>query len=382
MNLHKYFTPLPGDEVTTAVGHFNVFPLREKGIAPNHKVKNWSELAENFAGMDSMVIILNHARDIHNGFRPFDPKKHIAIAGMNIDNWKLPANAMEVVNSGALQSDPMLLFHDWFGMMNRGIILTPIGASDSHDVSRYLVGQARTYTKSSGNDNTTNSNEVMANFKKGSVMVSFGLLPKIVVNKKYGPGELVPRSNQIVLDIEVDGPGWINAERLSLYVNGVKTREQKIAKGNGSGIKWKGQWKLPNTKQDVFVVVIAEGAGRYLPYWPIVKPYQPVSKSWRPYTIGSSGAVWIDADGDGNRTSANTYAKKLLMDFKDDFKKLFKQLAEYDEAVAIQVAAILHERGIDIMNSSVTSALSQGSNATKEGFRKFSEALMSAKKDH
>jgi hypothetical protein len=72
----------------------------------------------------------------------------------------------------------------------------------------------------------------------------------------------------------------------------------------------------------------------------------------------------------------------LLRDFKDDFTKLFKQLAIYDESVALQVAAMLHESGIDILNLAVTSALSQASNSTKEGFRKFSEGLMASKKDH
>ena len=54
---------------------------------------------------------------------------------------------MEVVNSGAQQTDVMRPFRDWFGLLNHGLALTPVGASDSHDVSRYIVGQGRTYIR-------------------------------------------------------------------------------------------------------------------------------------------------------------------------------------------------------------------------------------------
>jgi hypothetical protein len=42
----------------------------------------------------------------------------------------------------------MRLYHNWFGLLNRGKMLTPVGASDSHEVSRFIVGQARTYIRS------------------------------------------------------------------------------------------------------------------------------------------------------------------------------------------------------------------------------------------
>ena len=59
---------------------------------------------------------------------------------------------MEVINSGALQTDWMRPYRDWFALLNRGVILTPVGASDSHDVSRYIVGQGRTYIRTNDSD--------------------------------------------------------------------------------------------------------------------------------------------------------------------------------------------------------------------------------------
>ncbi|HKH60044.1 MAG TPA: hypothetical protein VKA49_04385, partial [Flavitalea sp.] len=345
-------------------------------VVPDHKVKNWNELSQNLSATDSQVIILNHGRDIHNGFRPFDPKRHVSIAGLSLDHWEIPANAMEIVNSGALQDDPMRLLRDWFGLLNRGHRITPVGASDSHDVSRYLIGQARTYIKAR-NDNSgkTDISEALRNLRQGSVMVSFGLLPKVTVNEKYGPGENVLFSRNTVIDIEVAGPGWIKAERVSLYANGIKIREEHIKNGSAAGTKWKAQWKLPHQRNDVYLVVVTEGRGDYLPYWPIVKPYQPISKLWKPYTMGSSGAIWIDADGDGKISSAYDYANKLTARFGKVLGSLLKALSSYDEAVSVQVAASLYESGVDLSSPAIANALSKASNSTKEGFKKFVEAL-------
>src|SRR5207302_2445699 len=123
------------------------------------------------------VVILNHPRDLHSGYRPFGPKHHNALTGENLDGWELRANGMEVVNSGAQQTDVLRPFHDWFGLLNRGLFLTPVGASDSHDVSRFLIGQGRTYIRSGSTDpGKIDVDEAVANFLKGRVLVSCGLL--------------------------------------------------------------------------------------------------------------------------------------------------------------------------------------------------------------
>ena len=380
MKMNSFFTIIPGNEVTTPVGHFNVFPFSHTDTAPDHQVKNWKELSKNLSPSNNRLIILNHAQDIHNSFRPFDPTRHISVAGFGVDKWEIPANAMEIVNSGALQHDPMTLVHDWFGLLNRGYKITPVGASDSHDVSRYLVGQARTYVKSDASDGGEIAvNEVVRDMRAGKVMVSFGLLPKVTVNKKYGPGDEVLHSRNTIVDIEVAGPGWLVADRVILYANGIKIREEKIKTGDAAGSKWKGQWKVPTQKNDVFLVVVAEGAGAYLPYWPIVKPYQPVNKSWKPYTIGVSGAIWIDSDGNGKISTAYDYANTLLTQFGKDHSGLIKALSLYDEAVSVQAAASLYQAGTDLSSPTFTTLLSTASPTTRSGFRKFVTALQKTK---
>src|SRR5207244_13367080 len=113
----------------------------------------------------------------HAKFRPFGPERHLSLTGEDLDGWALPANAMEVVNSGAQQTDVMRPVRDWFGMLNRGSFLTPVGSSDSHDVSRYIVGQGRTYIRCPDDrPGELDVAEAVANFRAGRVNVSCGLL--------------------------------------------------------------------------------------------------------------------------------------------------------------------------------------------------------------
>ncbi len=375
LKLDSFFTNVAGNELTTSIGHFNQFPFSQDEVLPDHKISSWKAIKENLPEENKKIIILNHGRDIHNGFRPFDPSRHISIAGMNMEKWDIPANAMEVINSGALLNDRLQLFKDWFGLLNRGIHLSPIGASDSHDVGRYLVGQARTYIRGNDNDpSQINISEVIKNLKSGKVSVSFGLFPEIMVNEKFESGDLASASGTMSVRVTVGAPGWIKADQISIYSNGIKVISSKINNKKGE-FKWSGTWKLNVGKQDFFLVAIAEGEGTNHLFWPIVKPYQPTGKSWKSYVAGITGAVWIDADGDGKPTSGYEYAKKIIAETGIDLSKIIAKLSLFDEAVAVQMASLLYEKGVDLNSGEVKIAINKGSRSTREGFEKFTVQL-------
>jgi hypothetical protein len=376
MGVDKFFTAVSGIETTTSVGHFNIFPVAPNTPVPDFRVKDWDTLSRGLAQVAGLeAIILNHARDIHAGFRPFDPQRHLAVAGRTLTGWHLPANAMEVINSGATQTNNMQLYWDWFGMLNGGHQLTPVGASDSHDVSRYLVGQARTYIRSQNQDpGQINTAEAIANFKAGKVMVSFGLLAEMVVNAHYGPGELAPAPGEVLVAVQVLGPAWAKADKVTLYANGREIQQSPIRDPGAGGVKWRGTWKLPRPRQDLFLVAVAEGPGGHLPFWPIGKPYQPRSPDWVPRVMGSTGAVWIDGDGDKQFTSALAYAQELTGKFQYNLPRLIKKLKAYDESVALQVASQLQLLGTDVAGPQITELLKKASPPTKAGFEHFALA--------
>ncbi len=341
--VRKYFTPLVGNELTTGVGHFNVFPLPAGGPVPDFKVKDWDDVATALGrSPGSRMVILNHPRDLHGGFRPFGVARHLTPTGEDLDGWALPANAVEVVNSGAQQSDVMRPVRDWFGLVNRGLFLTPVGSSDSHDVSRYIVGQGRTYVRCADDrPGEINTGEALKNFSEGRVLVSCGLIAEITVDGMYGPGDLVPVKGDTKVSVRVLGPSWTRADRIELYANGVKVRESPIDDAGTAGVKWAGNWILPRCKQDVYLVAVATGPGVVDLFWPIAKPYQPTSDIVRKRVIGVTGAVWVDGDGDGRRTCAYDTARRVVSEAGQDWRKAVWAVGKYDEAVAVQAAGIL-----------------------------------------
>ncbi|HTN75835.1 MAG TPA: CehA/McbA family metallohydrolase, partial [Pirellulaceae bacterium] len=211
MKVRPYFTPVVGNEFTTALGHFNVFPLSKTTPLPDPQRGDWPALFDEiFRTPGVKVAILNHARDLHRGTRPFGPQLYNAVVAEQLDGWPLRFNAMEVVNSGATQTAARQLIHDWFGLLNRGQRVTPIGSSDSHDVARYIVGQGRTYIR--GDDRDVGRIDVeaaMNNLLQGRVLVSYGLLTELTVDEKYGPGEFAaPVGDEVSIKVRVLGPHW------------------------------------------------------------------------------------------------------------------------------------------------------------------------------
>ncbi len=377
LGVRQYFTPVVGNEVTTPFGHFNIFPVHADDPIPDFKLNDWPALSESIRQRTgAKVVVLNHPRDLHSGFRPFGPENFLTATGKRLDGRELFASAMEVVNSGAQQSDVMRLFHDWFALLNRGALLTPVGASDSHDVSRYILGQARTYVRATEDRPwQLDVPAAIESFRAGRVMVSCGLLAEITVNGKYGPGDLVPPADQYKVAVRVLGPSWVKADKVELFANGRKVREARILPSDGhGGLKWTGTWVLPRMPHDEHFVVIASGPGVTALYWPIARPYQPTSPTVDRRVVGASGAVWIDGDGDGRRTSAYAYAERLVEAAGADPAKALKELAAYDEAVAAQTAGLLQKQGISFQDPNVRAAVREAGAHVERGFQAFADA--------
>lgn len=378
MKVAGYFTPVIGNEVTTAAaGHFNVFPVPPESKLINWRVRDWAAVGRNVAevaggpGPGGPVVVLNHARDIHGGFRPFDPARHLAVTGDDLDGWTLPANAMEVVNSGATMNDPMRLFRDWFGMLNAGHRLTPVGASDSHDVSRYIVGQGRTYVRCPDADpGHIDVDRARRALLEGRVLISYGLLADIEVDGRAGPGDVVTarEGKPLMVKVRVLGPEWTRATHVTLYADGAPVREAEIVPGDGPGEKFSATFRLDRPRHDVYLVAIATGPGVSAPYWPMARPYQPTSPDWRPYVLGSTGAVWVDADGDGRYSSPRQYASAVVAKAGDDPAAVARGLAGYDEAVAAQAAGILRQRLGDRFDAARRPAARDADPAVRRGF--------------
>jgi len=380
--VRRYFTPVVGNEVTTQIGHFNVFPLDPAVKPPDSKAGEWPAIFEAVgAGAPGRVVVLNHARDVHNNFRPFDPEHHIAVAGERLDGRTLRANAMEVINSGTTQTDGLRLWLDWFGLNNRGLRITPVGGSDSHDVGRHFVGQGRTYVRCDAADPGAIDREAaIGALIAGKVGVSFGLLAELTIEETYGAGDVVPAGSaageSIRVTARVLGPHWTTARRAVLYANGLPIREFEISAADAprAGVRWERSFTIDRPKHDVFLSLIAVGPGVKGLYWPTPKPYQPKSTDWTSYVLGGTGAVYVDADADGKFSSAHEYASRLAEAAGGDVALLVKASADYDEATAVQTASILNARGVMPLDEKLAEALREAAPQVRRGFQAYAEA--------
>ncbi len=378
--VRAFFTPVTGDEVTTRAGHFNAFPFPIDGSVPDSGITDWPRLLHTIrsAATAPSVVILNHPRDLHAGFRPFDPQQFNPAIGRHV-RGAIGVDAIEVINSGALQSDPMRLVRDWMALLNHGERMTAVGGSDSHDVARYIVGQGRTYVACRDDDPAhIDVASACRALRQGRASVSLGLLTKLTVDERFQEGDLVTGSKpQLRVTATVLGPSWSHADRIELYADGVKLFERpvEVKAGSRPGVKVSFTWEIPRPRHDVYLVAVASGPGVTAPFWAIPRPYRPTSRSWTPRVLGVSNPIYIDGDGDAAWTSPKGYAERVIERVGIEAARLLPALEPYDEAVAAQAAALCQAAGRDIRGPEFTSRLATVPQPVQHGFAAFASVL-------
>jgi len=264
-------------------------------------------------------------------------------------------------------------------VLNRGYRVTPVGSSDSHDVARYAVGQGRTYIRCNDTDpGAIDTGQAVNSFVQGRVMISYGLLAQMTVDGKYSSGELATApGDQIQVDVRVLGPHWTSATKVQLFANGLLIREAEIGARTAElprGVLWQGGWKLDRPPHDVHLTAIATGPGIEAAYWKTSKPYQPTSPQWSPVVLGCSGAVWIDADGDGRCSPARDYAEQIFHAAGGSLPALTTALKDYDQAVAVQAAHLYRSSGKSLFAPEFRAAAAKAEPHVQAGFRQYLDA--------
>ena len=387
MGVGKFFTPVIGCETTTPKGHFNSFPRPKGTSVPNHRETDWPRLMKSIrSGPEVRVVILNHPRNFHNNFQPFAPIHFNKVTGENHRGPEFEFDAIEVLNSSALQSDLMVGFRDWFALLNYGYRVTAVGSSDGHDVSRYIVGQGRTYIECDDDVPSKISVEAACkSIRDGRALVSMGLIARIRVEDQFRVGDLARVSGDTIkIEVTVLGPTWIEADHLTLFANGIPVREKDISANGRNGqtnpivydpIKAKITWDIPRPKHDVHLVAIASGPAVTEPYWAIPRPYQSSSTTWNPRVIGATNPVWVDSDNDGRFTAARGYAKQIVQKHGTEFPELIHLLSGYDSMIAAQTASLCAVAGEDLNSLQVMTAVAEAPSPVSEGIRLFKSAL-------
>jgi hypothetical protein len=203
--------------------------------------------------------------------------------------------------------------------------------------------------------------------------VSYGLIVDARVGEA-GPGDLARSgATDLRIAVRVLGPSWVQAERVTIYLNGVVAAEERLD-GQAGGLKWRRDVRVPRPRGDAHVVVVAMGRGVTAPYWPMTKPYQPTSVEFVPYSLGVTGAIFVDVDGDGRFSSPFSQAERLIADVTDA-ATLASRLAGYDRAVVTQAASLLRARDPRGYRAMMTTVMSVATPDVQAGLRAYLAAV-------
>ena len=208
--------------------------------------------------------------------------------------------------------------------------IAAVGASDSHTVAAFPVGQARTYVHIKGAAQRPDPADIASAMARGETMVSYGLVAQLTL---AGHNALV----------RVYGPSWNRAEKLLIYSNGQVAATRVLRDTGRGGLKWSGTVHLPKIKQDAWIVAVVVGPGVQEPFWEVLRPYQPSTPVWQPMTLGVSQAAQLDGDGDGRFECARAIAEGLTGPGAEE-PDLVRSLNRHDQAVAAQAAFLLAKR--------------------------------------
>jgi hypothetical protein len=339
LGVHHAMTAVVGNEVTTKIGHLNAFPVSLESPVPNYKQTNWSALLKDIRRTPGVrVVALNHPRNVHSGFSPMSTNNFDRVSGKS--RMGIGFDGMEVVTSAAMQSDIMALFRDWFALLNRGERITGLGASDTHDVSRFILGQACTYLQADDRDpGNINVEEVCESLLQGRASVSFGLLAKIDVDGKSAGDTVQQRGKALTAIVEVHGPSWVRADHVELFANGISVGKRSFKSG-AAVVKGTFRFNVGLLPNDAHLVAIATGPGLREPFWDTPRPYQVTSKRFVPRLLAATNPVWVDVDGNGRFDSARAMARRILLQSVDPESALMR-CAKLDAAVAVQLAELL-----------------------------------------
>ena len=312
MGLADRLVEIPGDELTTDTshkpwGHANAFPLafdptKPHGGALDVRDRPVKELFSELRAQNPGVLIqVNHPRSGSNGY--FDLLDFDRATGVGGDPRYDPSfDAVELWNGRNVAGRSAVL-EDVEALLRTSHPVTITGTTDTHGMVGQEAGYPRTYVRAKDDDlgawTTDRSADLAKSIReKRDVVVTNGPFMQVHVNGVGIGGVARARGGHAIVTVEVQSAPWVEATHVHVVrVLGTKagSRDRLDAdlkpRMNAAGaLASHAQFDLPVDRDDAILVIVTGD-----------KPLSPVlpggGPEIRPYAI--SGAIWLDADGDG-----------------------------------------------------------------------------------
>jgi hypothetical protein len=311
MGLQKWLQSIVGEELTTfSYGHFNTFPITADTSKPNNGALPWDgkDPAELFADVRSTwpdaLLQVNHPRSTSVG-------GFFSTAGYNAETgdissptyWSTNYDAIEVFNGDGWSARRNSTMNDWFSLLDRGLMVTATGNSDSHKAYFSEVGYPRNYVKTSTDlPSNMEVSEFVSSIKGQRVTIGGGAFVEAWVGDQ-GVGSLVDATSKTVqLKIRVQAAEWVNIDTLIVIKGGKfggnEVHEIKLdastADAENPVIRYQDTLSL-TLEQDNWVVVAAKGEGNLSPVVDAKEPF------------GITNPIFFDVDGNGKFDAPSSF---------------------------------------------------------------------------
>jgi hypothetical protein len=217
LGLSKVLSSIVADEVSPVIrGHHNVYPIEPDSEAPNGGAWPWwsdrvTTTDEGFARIrerhPEALIQINHPT---GGGIAAAAKWSPGNIG-DASKWTEDFEAVEVLNS--FQWQPFFEFY--VDILNRGIVATPTGVSDSHGYTAGGPGFNVTFLHVGHNDPAALSNDGLKEAMLArKTVVSMGPF----IESSVMPGSDIEGSTDV--EVKVLAPSWMQIDALDLLENG------------------------------------------------------------------------------------------------------------------------------------------------------------------
>jgi hypothetical protein len=314
LGMSRFVVSIPGDELTTDAskkpwGHANVFPLavdaqKPRGGAPLVRERLAHEVFDEIRARPGTrsVLQVNHPRTGTNGYfdqLDFDPKTGVGTgAGYDAD-----FDALEVWN-GRNVEDRAKVLDDFFALLRTSHPVTAVADTDTHGIVGHEAGLPRTYVRVAKDDaldawDASRTDDLARGVReRRDVVLTNGPFFRVTANGAGigGIADSRARGGVVEVKVHVVTTSFAAIDRAELRVAGSARVEPKgavtiVPKKTPSGaLEADVTFTVRASADDAFVVIVSGSR-------PMKPMFSGEDKELLPWAM--SGAVWIDANGDG-----------------------------------------------------------------------------------
>ncbi|HEX4336367.1 MAG TPA: CehA/McbA family metallohydrolase [Polyangiaceae bacterium] len=290
-----------GVELTSAGrqrwGHFNAYPMPVPTGSPEEATPMYfgrlpADMFHSARELGARVLQVNHAR-MDPGIGYFDLAHLDEKTGRASGEFSADFDAFEAYNGMWIEMREKVREgpRDMVALARRGKRVAAVGDSDSHKLLYEEAGYPRTFVHVPSDPVETRfERAVDALLKTRDTTVTSGPFVEMAVDGKRVGSIVRPSSESVHVTFKVSAPAWVSVDRVEIWRDDAVFQTFPVEGPPKDGVRFEGEVDVPLDGADRTVLAWAEGDTPL----PDVVPYD------RPLSIGFTGLVYVDTNGDGN----------------------------------------------------------------------------------